>query len=186
MEKSSTGSSRPDENRQFEEAFRNYFPGLLRFAMKYLPSEDDARDVVHQVFINLWERRQEIDFTQPLKSYLFTSVYNRSLNAIRDRKKMGGEEKLPEEADEYAVAGQIEALELEQRIASVIESLPDKCREVFELSRFGGLKYSEIAAQLGISVKTVENQMNKALRVLRENLMEYLTVVLLLLWNGMK
>jgi len=176
----------PDERQLFEEAFRKYFPGLLHFAMKYLPDTDDAREVVHQVFINLWERRLEIDFARPLKSYLFTSVYNRSLNVIRDRKKMAGEESLPEGADEYGVAGQIEAMELEKRIGEAIATLPEKCREVFELSRFGGLKYSEIAEQLNISVKTVENQMNKALKTLREKLADYLGVLLWILWQGLK
>ena len=162
----------------FEELFREYFPPLMLFARKILVDEDDAREVVHNVFINLWEKREEIDLSVSLKSYLFTSVHNRSLNVIRDRKKFSSEE-VPEMAGEWDVSTQIESMELEEKIRETIDALPEKCREIFEMNRFDGLKYSEIATKLGISVKTVENQMSKALKILREKLMRYMT---LLLW----
>ena len=158
--------------------FRQYFPPLMAFAKKILTDEDDAREVVHRVFINLWEKRDEIDATTSLRSYLFTSVHNRSLNMVRDRKKFSSEE-MPDVAGEVDVGAQIEAMELEEKIREAITALPEKCRQVFELNRFEGLKYSEIAAQLNISIKTVENQMSRALRILREKLLKYLT---LLLW----
>jgi len=162
----------------FEKLFREYFPPLMSFARKILVDEDDAREVVHKVFINLWEKREKIDLSTSLKSYLFTSVHNRSLNVIRDRKKFSSEE-VPEMAGEWDVSTQIESMELEEKINEAIESLPEKCRQIFKLNRFDGLKYSEIAIQLNISVKTVENQMSKALKILREKLLKYLT---LLLW----
>ena len=168
------------DERSFEALFREYFTPLMAFARKILVDEDEAREVVHKVFINLWEKRQEIDLATSLKSYLFTSVHNRSLNVIRDRKKFTSEE-VPEMAGEWDVSSQIESMELEEKIRSVIESLPEKCREVFELNRFEGLKYSEIADRLNISIKTVENQMSKALKILREKLMQYMTIVLWLL-----
>ena len=118
---------------------------------------------MHQVFINLWEKRATLDLSTSLKSYLFTSVHNRSLNVIRDRKKFSSAE-VPDVAGEWDVSAQIESMELEAKIREAIDFLPEKCREVFELNRFEGLKYSEIAARLGISVKTVENQMSKALK----------------------
>ena len=150
----------------------------MSFAVKILVDEDDAREVVHKVFISLWEKREAIDLSISLKSYLFTSVHNRSLNVIRDRKKFSSEE-VPEIAVEWDVSNQIESMELEEKINEAIKSLPEKCRQIFELSRFDGLKYSEIALQLGISVKTVENQMSKALKILRDKLLKYMT---LLLW----
>ena len=168
------------DNHAFEELFKEYFASLMAFSRRILGDEDDAREVVHQVFISLWEKRAELDLSTSLKSYLFTSVNNRSLNVIRDRKKFSLEE-VPERAGEWDVSAQIESLELEEKIRSVIDSLPEKCREIFELNRFEGLKYAEIAMRLDISVKTVENQMSKALRVLREELGKYLTILLWLL-----
>ena len=168
------------DNHAFEKLFKAYFAPLMAFSRRILADEDDAREVVHQVFINLWEKRDEIDLSTSLKSYLFTSVNNRSLNVIRDRKKYSSEE-VPEIAGEWDVSAQIETMELEEKIREVIRSLPDKCREVFELNRFEGLRYSEIATQLDISVKTVENQVSKALRILREQLGKYLTILLWLM-----
>jgi len=168
------------DHHAFEELFKEYFVPLMAFSRRILADEDDAREVVHQVFINLWEKRSEIDLSTSLKSYLFTSVNNRSLNVIRDRKKFSSEE-VPERAGEWDVSAQIESMELEEKIREVIDSLPERCREIFELNRFDGLKYSEIAVQLDISVKTVENQMSKALKILREKLAKYLTILLWLI-----
>ena len=168
----------------FEQLFREYFTPLMSFAKKILVDEDDAREVVQKVFINLWEKREEIDLSTSLKSYLFTSVHNRSLNVIRDRKKFSSEE-VPELAGEWDVSAQIESMELEEKIRETIEALPEKCRQIFELSRFDGLKYSEIAEQLDISVKTVENQMSKALKILREKLLKYLTILVWLIMNSL-
>ncbi|MEA3461036.1 MAG: RNA polymerase sigma-70 factor [Bacteroidota bacterium] len=167
-------------NDAFEELFKTYFAPLMAFSRKILRDEDDAREVVHQVFINLWEKRDEIDLSTSLKSYLFTSVNNRSLNVIRDRKKFSSEE-VPELAGEWDVSAQMESMELEEKIKEAIASLPGRCREIFELNRFDGMKYGEIARHLDISVKTVENQMTKALKILREQVAKYLTIILWLL-----
>lgn len=166
----------------FEELFRSFFPPLMAFAKKILRDEDDAREVVHQVFISVWEKRQDLDLSLSLKSYLFTSVHNRSLNVIRDRKKFSSDE-VPDVAGEWDVSSVIETMELEEKIKEVISSLPEKCREVFELNRFDGLKYSEIAERLNISPKTVENQMSKALKILREKLAKYMSILLWLIIN---
>jgi len=164
----------------FEKLFREYFSSLMAFSRRILGDEDDAKEVVHQVFIKLWERRSEIDLSTSLKSYLFTAVNNRSLNMIRDRRKFSSEE-VPERVGEWDVSAQLESMELEKQIREVIDSLPERCRVIFELNRFNGLKYSEIATQLDISVKTVENQISKALKILREQLAKYLTILLWLI-----
>jgi len=164
------------DNSAFEELFRTYFTPLIAFARKVLKDEDEAREVVQKVFISLWEKREEIDLTSSLKPYLFTSVHNRSLNVIRDRKKFS-EEEIPDVVGDWDVSAQIEAMELEQKIRETIDSLPEKCRQIFELNRFDGLKYSEIASQLHISIKTVENQMSKALKILREKLAKYMILL---------
>lgn len=168
------------EGQNFERLFKEFFPPLMAFARKILGDEEEAREVVHQVFINLWEKRAKLDLSTSLKSYLFTSVHNRSLNVIRDRKKFSSAE-VPDVAGEWDVSAQIESMELEDKMREAIDSLPEKCREVFELNRFEGLKYSEIATQLGISVKTVENQMSKALKILRQQLGKYLMMILWML-----
>jgi len=168
------------DRRAFEELFKSYFVPLISFSKRILLSEDDAREVVHQVFINLWEKWNETDHTTSLKSYLFTSVRNRSLNVIRDRKKFTSEE-VPEQTGEWDVSALLEAMELEEKIRGAIAVLPGKCREIFELNRFDGLRYNEIANRLGISVKTVENQMSKALKILRDQLAKYLTILLWLM-----
>ncbi|MCK5463030.1 MAG: sigma-70 family RNA polymerase sigma factor, partial [Bacteroidales bacterium] len=80
------------DKRTFEELFRSFFPSLVLFAQKYVPDQDTAKDIVHNVFINLWEKRQQVDTDSPLKSYLFTSVHNRCLNYIRDQKKFDKDE----------------------------------------------------------------------------------------------
>jgi len=163
-----------------EKLFRSFFPPLMVFSKKILVDEDDAREVVQQVFISVWEKRQEIDLSTSLKTYLFTAVHNRSLNVIRDRKKFSSAD-VPDVAGEWDVSSVIESMELEERIMEVVRSLPEKCREVFEMNRFDGLKYSEIAVRLNISVKTVENQMSKALKVLREKLSKFMTILLWLI-----
>jgi len=174
----------PMDESSFEGLFREYFAPLMGFARKILGNEEDAREVVQSVFIKLWEKRDQIDLSTSMKSYLFTSVHNRSLNVIRDRKKFSDSE-LPDPAGEWDVSAQIESMELEGKIRAALDELPEKCREVFMLNRFEGLKYLEIAERLGISAKTVENQMSKALKLLRDKLSHYLGLLLFLLLQGL-
>ena len=137
---------------------------------------DTAKDIVHNVFVNLWEKRDQLDASTSFKSYLFTAVHNRSLNYIRDQKKFDKNEFVPEtnEAINYESADSLETTELQKKINNAIDSLPEKCREIFLLNRFEELKYQEIADKLNISIKTVETQMSKALKTLREKLGQYL------------
>jgi RNA polymerase sigma-70 factor, ECF subfamily len=109
------------------------------------------------------------------KSYLYTSVRNRCLNYLRDNKKIVRMDALTGEG--FEENSELETGELEEKIKSGIESLPEKCREIFELNRMEGLKYAQIAEKLGISVKTVEAQMTKALSILRQHLGEFLSLL---------
>lgn len=170
------------DKRSFEELFRSFFPSLVLFAQKYVPDQDTAKEIVHNVFINLWEKRQQVDTGSPLKSYLFTSVHNRCLNYIRDQKKFDKDDTIFQRLDSTDFIDGVDRLEeqeLEQRIYDALQSLPEKCREIFMMNRFDGLKYAEIAEKQGISVKTVETQMSKALKILREKLIDYLGMIIL-------
>jgi RNA polymerase sigma-70 factor, ECF subfamily len=135
-----------------------------------------AEEIVQDVMLELWKRRETLADDSSPQAYLFQSTRNRSLNHLRH-------ERVAKEAEPYATKSEIveskahsRMVEEEMRVAMrrAVDSLPDRCREIFELSRTNGLKYLEIAALLGISVKTVEAQMGKALRVLREELSPWL------------
>ncbi len=156
---------------------------MTRFAFGYLNDVDTAREIVQDIFISLWNKRDTIDPDKKVKSYLYTSVRNRCLNHIRDHKKFRSlyldveiEREIPDQdPDLFSVS------ETKTKIEKALDKLPAKCREVFELSRFEELKYMEIADRLNISIKTVEVQVSKALRILREELKEFLVVLILLI-----
>jgi RNA polymerase sigma-70 factor, ECF subfamily len=166
----------------YEKLFRELFKPLCSFAMKYVGDLEEAKNLVHEVFITVWEKYDTLPSDTNYRSYLFTSVRNRSLNYLRDQKKHLTLEKVPDQSL-ATEASMMETAELEKEIELAINLLPEKCRQVFELNRQEGLKYAEIAEKMGISVKTVEAQMSKALRVLREHLREFLTLIFFM-FNG--
>lgn len=165
--------------KSFEKLFRELFKPLCGFSLKYVGDLDEAKGLVHEVFVSVWEKFESLPADTNYHSYLYTSVRNRSLNYIRDRKKTVmfenvAEHELSESNDPLVAA------ELETEIEMAIQSLPEKCRMVFELNRMEGLKYAQIAEKIGISIKTVEGQMSKALSVLREHLKEFLSLFIFL------
>jgi len=166
--------------RRFEGLFKELFRPLCGFAMKYVKDLDDAKGLVHETFVTVWEKFDSLPASTPYRSYLYSAVRNKCLNFIRDRKKLVDLQNIPQEqlltGDDPLVAS-----ELERAIESGIQSLPEKCREIFELNRREGLKYAQIADKLGLSVKTVEAQMSKALRELKDHLSEFLSL-LIFLW----
>lgn len=138
---------------------------------------DVARGIVQEVFVNLWEKRDTIKKDRSPKSYLGTAVRNRCLNYLRDNKKFDagileieglGNNHSYEEQDHLVTE------ELRAKIEDAMNSLPEKCRKVFLMSRTENKKYQEIAEELNISVKTVEVQMSKALKKMRDKLAEYI------------
>jgi RNA polymerase sigma-70 factor, ECF subfamily len=166
----------------FERLFKELFKPLCSFSMKYVSDLDDAKSIVHEVFITVWEKFGTLPADTNYRSYLYTSVRNRCLNHIRDRKKHVAIDAVAETAISSQNAG-METAELEKEIEMGIALLPEKCRIVFELNRMDGLKYAQIAEKMGISVKTVEAQMSKALSHLREHLKEFLSLILIILWQ---
>jgi RNA polymerase sigma-70 factor, ECF subfamily len=161
----------------FESLFRSEFNGLCFFALQYTKDSDTAQEITQEAFINLWEKRESIDLSRPVKSYLSTIVRNKCLNYLRDNKKFNKEildiEGLLSDTPYDQPDRMVEA-EIRIRIGNAIEELPVKCREIFVLNRHENLKYHEIADRLEISVKTVETQMSKALQHMRERLAEFL------------
>ncbi len=163
--------------KDFEAIFKEYFPFLCSFAKKYVFDTDACKDIVHNVFLNLWQKQESINLDEPIKPYLFKSVHNRCLNYIRDNKKIVSHELVTDtneipsliESRDY-----LEESELENRIAKAIAALPEKCGRIFHLSRFEGKKYAEIAKIENLSIKAIEAQMSKALKLLREDLKDHL------------
>ncbi|MEN8119062.1 MAG: RNA polymerase sigma-70 factor [Bacteroidota bacterium] len=171
---------------EFEALFREYFKPLTAFAKKYLNDIDVAKEIVHEAFLKLWEKREEVDTSKSVKSYLYTTVYNRSLNYIRDNKKFDrteGKTELLEQSENWDQTNNMTATEIEAKITQTLDYLPEKCRQIFVMSRYEEMKYREIAKKLDISIKTVETQMSKALKALRKNLSEYITVLLFVIGN---
>ncbi len=165
-----------------QQLFTEHYKGLCLFARQYIYDNEKSEDIVQDVFLNIWEKKELNASGTQIKSYLYTSVRNRCLNYIRDHKKFNDNVEVAhiENAHEH---NRVEYRELEHLIKDSIASLPEKCREVFEMSRFREMKYQEIADALGISIKTVEAQMSKALKVLREKLSGYSNGLLMFFMN---
>ena len=168
----------------FEMLFKTHYDPLCRFALSYLQDPDDAEETVQAVFIGFWEKRQTIQVDTSLKAYLYRSVRNACLNEIKRVKVR----KL--HADSMMVKGEPQSQpsdhlairqELEEKIQEALQTLPEQCRLIFKMSRFEELKYQEIADQLNLSIKTVENQMGKALKIMRTQLKDYLPLITILI-----
>ena len=167
---------RGGETSAFDAIFRANYALLVRVAEAMLRDRSSAEEVAQDVMLELWRRRESLEVTESVRGYLLQATRNRSLNALRHRaierrsepQLAAGISRLP------STDAAVREREIEVAIYAAIGELPDRCRQVFELSRIEGLKYAEIATRLGISVKTVEVQMGKALRVLRERLKDWL------------
>jgi RNA polymerase sigma-70 factor (ECF subfamily) len=160
----------------YDSVFRTWYPVLVRVATALLREIDAAEEVAQDVMLELWRRRHLLDADVSLRAYLLRSIRNRSLNQLRHlRVRRQSEAEI--EATYNAPLGSdqpVVAKELSDAVQAAIRELPPRCREVFELSRVHGLKYAEIAEALEISQKTVEAQMGKALKLMRQRLVEWL------------
>lgn len=163
----------------FNQLFDAYYSSLCFFANKYVSDLDLARSLVQQVFVDLWTKRQKLNIHFSPKSYLFQSVKNRAIDYLRKERQSIPISEIHENSQSQAFHDLVEEAELNARINASINQLPEKCREIFILCRFEGLKYSEIAEKLDISIKTVEMQMGIALKKIRNNLTDYQIINLL-------
>ena len=152
----------------YREIFDTYYRPLTIFALHIVNDLEDAKEIVQEFFIKLWEIKEQLDIQSSFKGYLFACVKNASLNykAQRDNRTNKLNTYKPKEVDDDLFE-QIVAIETEELIYNAIASLPERCRDIFKLSRFEGLTYNQIADKLEISVKTVETQIGIALRKLK-------------------
>jgi len=160
----------------FEQLFRDHYKQLCDFANKYLQSYDSAEEVVQDIFYQIWKKRNEIIIKSSLKSYLYTSVKNNCLQQIRVHNldlKYESYYKSHYNDESIDPVDELKAKELNEIITTALNTLPEKCRQIFEMSRYEGLKYHEIANKLSISIKTVEANMGKALKHFRIYLKDY-------------
>lgn len=179
-----------DDEKMFEFIFKAYFPRLIAFAKKFIPDKDVVEDIIQEVFLKVWVKRKEIE-ADTFQSYLFTLVRNACLNHIKHQKIVDNHQ------IEMEVTSKEERLyyadffsdpfhqtifnEIQNEIEKVMLELPDQTRKVFRLSRFEGMKNSEIAKMLNVSVRTVEKHNTRALEKLKAHLsVHYLYVIAIL------
>lgn len=165
-----------DSSMAMEVLFQRYYSFLVKTVLRLLPNGPTAEDLVQEVFLELWRKRAHLQIKTSLKAYLRRAAVNKSLNYLRDQRLQ-----IAPQAEDFeyreTTAGAVEKLEsaeLQRLINDTIEKLPERCRLVFCLSRFEDMTYQEIADQLDISLKTVENQISKALKILKQALGPYL------------
>jgi RNA polymerase sigma-70 factor (ECF subfamily) len=164
----------------FEQVFKTHYKNLYAYALTILKDEIEAEEIVQQVFFKLWDRSEKLHVSGPVAAYLYRAVHNESLNFLKHQKV--------KETHRLHVAyamknnteqpqGKMLSRELEQKFREALNELPEQCRTVFQLSRFEDMKYRDIADKLQISVKTVENHMGKALKILRTQLVDFLSLL---------
>jgi len=161
---------------QFEDTFRSHYGILCNAANNIIKNKMAAEDIVQEVFLKLWERKDRSSISLNLKGYLYRATINKAIDYLHEARKI-----LPLK-DTDASSGMVDTMpntienrQLEESIDLALNKLPPKCKAIFSLSRFEGMKYAEIAKHLDISIKTVENQMGIALEKLRNELKPYLT-----------
>jgi len=163
----------------FEVLFRQYYQMLCSYAFKFVNDADMAEEIVQDLFYKLWEKRNEIQIFSSVKSYLFSAVHNRCLKYIEHRNVENRYKDyflLHESEIDSEPQNASEVHELQEIVDHTLDSLSERCSSIFRLNRFEGLKYHEIAQKLSISVKTVEANMGKALKMLRKNLKNYVEI----------
>lgn len=174
-----------DSTAIIEEIFKMHFNSLHTYAGTILKDEAAAEEIVQNVFFKLWERKDQVLIKESAQAYLYRAVHNDCLNHLRHHKvRAKHHAHVAGTAKEYEEAMDPAALrELQQKIDDAMNELPEQCRTIFQLGRVDDLRYRTIADQLGISVKTVDNQMAKALRLLRTKLKDFFPLIGVLFIN---
>lgn len=150
--------------------FDQHYLKLCQYAFTYLKDMDEAEDVVQNLFVEIWEKKGKLEIHQSLQQYLFRATYYKCLNALEYKQVRKKHTQENHQQVEVGINAERDGEEKRMAIQNALEKLPEKCKQVFVLSRFEELKYAEIADKMGISINTVENHMGKALRLLRAEL----------------
>ncbi len=169
------------DERVYEKSFRKYYQSLCNYANSIINDLDESEEIVQNVFITIWEKRNEMEITISLKSYLYRAVHNHCLNRLKHLKVRAKHEQYA--LDYYdssyeAVHETVYKNELEIKLHEAINKLPEQCKIIFKMSRFDELKYQEIADKMNLSIKTIENQIGKALKILRTELIDFLPIII--------
>ncbi len=167
---------RQGDSAAFDAIFREHYAGLVAFLDRLLRGRGEAEEVAQEVMLELWRRRDDLRIRESLRAYLYRAARNRALNVLRHERVVDETAPYirPPESEAPTAEPDLLQQELDGAVAAAIAELPARCREIFQLSRVQGLRYAEIADTLGLSVKTVEAQMGRALRLLRESLAPWL------------
>jgi len=164
------------DEKAIELLFNKYYKYLCACVYKLIKDSNTAEDIVQEVFMELWKKREKLNINISIKAYMRRASINKTLNHIRAKKVNFEDESelLIVPSGGSSSQENIEGMELKTHISKAIDQLPDKCRIIFAMSRYEEMTYKEIAASLDISVKTVENQISKALKLLKAELKPYL------------
>ncbi len=166
--------------------FDRHYSRLLSDIYRIVPDEDTCKDLAQEIFVELWRKRTELDIHTSLRAYLRRAAVNRALNYLKSSRRFVSDEPehLVRAADTSAldIRNKMEQETLEDALHAAIDTLPEKCRVVFSLSRFEQMSHREIADHLGISIKTIENQITKAMKTLREILVRHADLSPVVIW----
>lgn len=176
----------------YSKVYAIYFPKLVRFSQTYLLSEEEAENIVQDIFLYLWEHRELMPSLGNMNAYLFTTVKNRCIDFLRKQSQLTDKKHPLSELQEKELEFKLYSLqkldennlsvsEIETVLSKAIDSLPTRCKEIFILSRIEGLRHKEIAARLNISTNTIEGQIAIALRKLKIELKDYTTLFLFII-----
>lgn len=166
-----------DEAQAIEMIFKKYHKTLCLTAYRFMKSQEASKDVVQEVFMRFWTKRETIQVKTSLKAYLRRSVVNTALNHLQRSKRTPTddlEKARHNPSNKHSAEDTLQAQQLQKDIKTAINQLPRKCRMVFTLSRYEHMTYKEIADTLQISTNTVENHISKAMKILRKELKGYL------------
>ena len=173
------------ENFDLDHIYLEHYDALHRYAFTILKDDMLAEEMIHQVFLKLLESNTSVTIHTSLKAYLYRAVNHECLNYLKHQKIKRTYRSYVNTTNYHTEtpSGQMIYKELEKRIWQAINELPEQRRTIFQLSRFEQLKYAEIASQLGLSIKTIESQMRKALQSLRKKLADYLPILIWIILN---